>query len=62
MVWMVIQDAQASFTVFEIQHHFEPLENSEYNTDFLDIEIDNNILIKKNFLMNFGHSEPSKLR
>lgn len=46
MVLMVIQDAQASFTVIDIQHHLEYLKNSECGNDFLNTELDNNILNK----------------
>jgi len=56
MVVMMIQDAQASFTVIEIQHPLEYLKNSECSNDFLSIKLDNHILIKKNFA---SHSEPS---
>lgn len=56
MVLMVIQDAQASFTVIEIQHHLEYLKNSKCSNDFLNTKLDNHILIKNNFA---GHSEPS---
>lgn len=46
---MVIQDAWSSFTVIKIQHHLEYLKNSESSNYFLNIKLDNNILIKKNF-------------
>lgn len=46
---MVIQDAWSSFTVIKIQHHLEYLKNSESSNYFLNIKLDNNILIKKKF-------------